>query len=148
MSIGLKQGINTRNQSTLDYTLRRVFIFNNRFEQATITNATAVNLQSGMLVTRSATVAGGIELLTDIADVDKVIGILNVDPYIDNVPLKAGDTMGVTYCVSGSVDGTKLVDKANVALDLTVVTDGKSTLDYINALGIYTDITAVEHTTL
>lgn len=148
MSIGLKQGINTRNQSTLDYTLRRVFIFNNRFEQATITNATAVNLQSGMLVTRSATVAGGIELLTDIANIDKVIGILNVDPYIDNVPLKAGDTMGVTYCVSGSVDGTKLVSSANVALDLTVVTDGKSTLDYINALGIYTDITAVEHTTL
>lgn len=148
MSIGLKQGINTRNQSTLDYTLRRVFIFNNRFEQATITNAATVNLQSGMLVTRSATVAGGIELLTDIANIDKVIGILNVDPYVDSVPLKDGDTMGVTYCVSGSVDGTKLVSSANVALDLTVVTDGKSTLDYINALGIYTDITAVEHTTL
>lgn len=148
MSIGLKQGINTRNQSTLDYTLRRVFIFNNRFEQATITNATAVDLQSGMLVTRSATVAGGIELLTDIANIDKVIGILNVDPYVDSVPLKESETMGVTYCVSGSVDGTKLVSSANVALDLTVVTDGKSTLDYINALGIYTDITAVEHTTL
>jgi hypothetical protein len=132
----------TRNQSTADYQIKRIFVFDNRFESGNYLNnsgATAT-IEAGMLVARSTTVAGGLIPVTS-ANLANVIGIAALEGAVD---LANAATLSITYGTKGTIDGNQLVLPATVTLDTVV---GQKTLrDVLEGIGFHVDTSSVEHT--
>lgn len=135
----------TRNQSTADYSVKKIFIFDNRYKFVQFSNpsgggAEAVEIESGMLVVRDTTNANGVLAATS-ANLANVIGVAKLD---GKVSVEPGSTLPIDICTKGTIDGNLLVLPATVTLNTTVGT--KALTDVLESLGLHVDTSAVEHT--
>lgn len=147
MSIDVTQRDATRNQSSADYQLKKLAIWNNSFiegDYKNTTGSTAV-LQSGMLVARSLTIVDGFipVTFTDIStnNLADTIGIAFVEGSIS----QANNAINhINIISSGGVDGNLLVLPAGVTLDTVV--GNKVLKDVLNVIGIDVDFSTTELT--
>lgn len=124
----------TRNQSTADYGQKRIFLFNNRYQEGTFKNNTgaAYTLKPGTLVLRDTATPSQIIPAVAGATLANVIGIVKLD---GEVAMATAETLDINFAISGDIDETHLELPAGVTLD-TVPTDGSKTLrDILQGLG-------------
>ncbi len=134
----------TRNQSTADYELRKIFIFDNRFVEGAYKNnsGSSLTLKSGMLAVRDTSVPGGF-LPATVDNLLDVIGIVAVD---GSVLLANAAATNINICTKGTIDGNLLVMPAGVTLN-TVPTDANKTVrDILEGIGFHIDTSSVEMT--
>lgn len=132
----------TRNQSTADFSKKKVFLFDNRFAKGTLVNDSdpevTWTLQSGQLVYRKAASTD----LTLVATSNTLIGVLAIDGSVD---VAANSSLSVDYGSKGTINGLELVDIAGVALNLTNAA-GAALKDALENIGLHVDTSTVEHT--
>lgn len=137
----------TRNQSTADYQVKHMFIWDNKFQKGAFKNTTggSFTLQPGMLVARSLTIAGGLipVTFTDLST-NNLADIIGIASHEGDIVLANNAISNITYCSEGTVDVQYLVFPAGVTLDTVV--GNKVLRDVIAALGIDLDNTTVEMT--
>lgn len=126
----------TRNQSTVDYRRRRIFIFDNRYQEAIFKNTTAgeLVLKPGSLVLRDTAVAGQVKPAVDDDTIIDTIGILKLD---EELTVPAGATISVNFCISGYVDETHIELPGAATLEKIVTGDSKTLRDHLHALGFH-----------
>lgn len=132
----------TSNQSTADYSKKKVFLFDNRFAQGTLTNDSDPEVtwavQSGQLVYRKASGTN----LTLVATSNVLVGVLKIDGPVD---VLANASLTVDYGTKGTINGLELVDIAGDALNLTNAA-GLALKDALENIGLHVDTSTVEHT--
>lgn len=98
----------TRNQSTADFSRNSLFVFGNRYYDATVANkaATEVTLEEGVLVMRDAADTTKVLPIVATADLAKVIGVVNIT---GSVVLATGEETNACYAHRGEIDGGLLV---------------------------------------
>lgn len=133
MAVNVTQRNSTRNQSTADFEQKKIFLFDNRFSIGTIENLTdpAENqtLKAGQLVFRATNGKLTLEGLYS-----QLVGVLAID---GEVVLAGGDTLDITYCHSGTVDGGNLILQG--ADTLNTVSSGLAVRDYLNNIGLHVE---------
>lgn len=124
----------TRNQSTVDYSVESLFLYNNRYQTATFENNTGddATFKSGFLVLRNTSTPANIRPAIAGDTLANVIGILKLDT--DTTLADAGTTPA-NYCISGDIDVNLLQLPATVTLDTVVGTTGKCLRDFLTDLG-------------
>ena len=140
--MGAEQTVSTRNQSTVNFTRKNLFIFDNRFTEGVFKNTTGANftLQAGQLVARDTSVPGGFKPVTS-ANLADTIGI---SAYEGQTVLAANQTANMNIGTKGTIETTALVLPATVTLDTAV--GNKSLRDVLEALGFHLNEGAVEMT--
>ena len=133
MSITATQRDETRNQSTVDFVRKNLFLYGARFAKGLLVNNTDPEASQtatvGQLVVRDTDTAGQLELATD-ANLADVIGIT----FMDTTILADNDaTVAIDYALRGDIDGGLLQLPTNVTLDTTV--GNKALRDILNDLG-------------
>lgn len=120
----------TNNQSTVDFNRENLFLFNNRFQEATLINkgASAVEMATGLLVVRDTGTAGQVELAAS-GTLANVIGITFMNP----VTLAQNETSEINYAVCGDIDVSLLELPSGVTLDDAV--GNKALRDILTDLG-------------
>lgn len=93
----------TRNQSTFDYDISKLFLFDNKYRKVNIANAggTDLELKAGMLI---GAVGATYQVYKSGTANISVVGVLAED-----VTIASGDSEDVDICISGRVDESKLV---------------------------------------
>lgn len=136
MSIDVTQRNSTRNQSTADFEQKKIFLFDNRFSNGTLKNltdpATDQTIKAGQLLFRAST--GELTIVAD-ANYAKLVGVLAID---GQVILDGGDSLEVTYCDKGTIDGGNLVLPGSDTL--TTLKNGLTVKDHLQRLGIHVEI--------
>ena len=142
MGVSVTQRNETRNQSTADFQSKKIFIFDNRFENGSYKNNTVgdLDLTAGMLVARDLTVDGGLIPVTS-ANLADTIGIA---AYDGTVTIATTASVVTAYATKGTIDGNQLSLPATVTLNTDVGT--KSLKDVLEAIGFHIDTSSVEHT--
>lgn len=140
MSQEISQRNVTRNQSTADYAVKRLFIFDNRFTEGIYKNNTLVDitLKTGMLVARGA-VAGGLIPIT----ADNLANTIGIAAQEGDVLLAPNATSNINFCTKGTIMTNHLVLPAGVTLDTMV--GNKSLRDLLESIGFHLEF-AVENT--
>lgn len=137
----------TRNQSTADFQVNRVFIFDNRFEYGAFKNTTGASftLLEGMLVARSLTIVGGLipVTFTDLST-NNLADCIGIASQEGSVVLAANAISNISYCTKGTVNSNLLQLPAGVTLDTVV--GNKVLRDVLEALGLHIDSSTVENT--
>lgn len=132
----------TRNQSTADYSKKKLFLFDNRFANGLLTNdsspATTWTIQTGQLVYRKAS---GTHLTLN-ASGNVLVGVLNIDGTVE---VLNNASISVYYGTKGTINGLELVDIAGASLNLTNA-NGIALKDSLDNIGIHVDTSTVEHT--
>jgi len=118
MSVTGNQRNATRNQSTVDFERKNIFLFGNRYQGGIFKNDSGANLlaEDGILVVRDKTTPGQILPATD-ANLADVIGILKMNGTVDLIDAA---TTTANYCIQGDIDGGLLLLPATVTLDTVV----------------------------
>ena len=132
MSVEATQRNATRNQSTVDFERKNMFLFGNRYQEAVFLNNTGAEetFTAGSLVLRDIATAGQIKPAIAGVTLADVIGILAVD---GTVVLADAGTTQCNYCIKGDIDASLLQLPATVTLDTVV---GNKTLkDILTDLG-------------
>lgn len=142
MPVNVTQRNATRNQSTADFSVKRIAIFDNRFVPGVFKNNSggSFTLQAGMLVVRDTAVVNGF-LPATAANLADVIGIAVQE---GDVVLANNGTTAINIVVSGTVDGNQLTFPATVTLDTVV--GNKVLKDVLDNLGLHVDQSSVENT--
>lgn len=142
MSNNVTQRNVTRNQSTADYEIKKIFIFDNRFESGIYVNpeVASSDLEAGMLVARDLTVDGGLIPVT----ASNLADVVGIAAYEGVITLATDETVVTSYATKGTIDGNKLVLPDTVTLNTDVGT--KSLRDVLEAIGFHIDTSSVEHT--
>lgn len=124
----------TRNQSTADYNCKRIFLFDNNYQDVVFKNNTAGDLvlKPGSLVLRDTATPSQVIPAVAGATLANVIGIVNIE---EEVTLAAGATLNISMAISGEVDETHLELPDTVTLDAVPTSGTKSLRDYLQALG-------------
>ena len=132
--IEAKQRNATRNQSTVDYSLENLFLFENRYQTATFKNNTGAGatFKSGFLVLRETGTPANIIPAIAGATLANVIGILKLD---SETTLADAGTVSANYCIGGDIDVNLLELPATVTLNTVVGTTGKCLKDFLTDLG-------------
>lgn len=138
MSGTINQRNVTRNQSTADYSLKRLFIFGNDFQEAVFNNNSGgdLTIKEGILVKRNPNDATQVIPAVDDETLGDVVGIVKFD---GKMTLSNGETLDINYGKNGDIDETYLELPDGVTLD-TFPTDGttpltKTVKDILHALG-------------
>ena len=124
----------TRNQSTADFSRHNLFVFGNRYYEATFLNKEIadVTLEAGVLVMRDVADATKVLPIVLEADLAKCIGVANIR---GEVVLAQNDTANGTFAINGDVDGGLLVLPEASTLQTIV---GTGTLkDFLTSLGFH-----------
>ncbi len=122
----LNQRDSTKNQSTVDYSQRKIFLFNNRYQKGIFKNNTAgeLVLKPGSLVLRNLVTPTQLIPAVAGATLVSVIGIVKLD---GEIALAAGGTLDINFGISGDIDENELALPEGVTLD-TIPTEGSQTL--------------------
>jgi len=132
----------TRNQSTADYSKKKVFLFDNRYDSGTLVNDSdpeaTWTLQTGQLVYRVAASTN----LSLVATSNTLVGVLVLDGTVD---LAANATLNVNYGTKGTINGLELLDIAGGQLVLTNAA-GVAKKDALESIGLHVDTSTVELT--
>jgi len=133
----------TRNQSTATYTLESLFLFDNRYDEKTFNNTTAVAevtlLPGHLLFKLSAT---DVDLLNGAANIANVVGIAAVGE--ENIVADAG-TLNINMAIKGEVSEEGIILPAGVTLDTVIPTTQLTLRDRLNELGFHL-VSGVENT--
>ena len=132
----------TRNQSTADFQLKRVFIFDNRFKEGAFKNTTAaaITLLPASLVARDTAIVDGFKPVTA-ANLADVIGISANEQSID---LVVNGTTNINICTKGTIEAIHLALPATVTLNTAI---GNKTLkDVLEGLGFHIKENTLEMT--
>lgn len=140
----LKQRDITRSQSTADISHETIFLFNNTFQKAVLSNASGneLTLVPGSFVIRDTTTPTQVKPVTALRDFDDVIGIVSTDGAL---VISDGATADITYCTSGDIDEGLLSFPENTTLDSIPARGKKSFRDILGALG-FTLYAVTNHT--
>lgn len=119
MATDVTQRNNDRNQSTADYQKKKIFIYNNRYQNAVYHNnsGASATVSSGSLVLRETATPANIIPAIAGATLANVIGILSLD---GSVTLADAGTVNASYAVSGDIDAGELTFPSGVSLDTVV----------------------------
>lgn len=133
--MSITQRDNNRNQSAVDISHLRIFLFNNTYQSAVFNNNTGApfTLQPGMLVVRNTANAAQVLPPADVDALANVIGIVAID---EEVELAIAGTLNINYATQGDVDETKLILPAGT-LDSVPLGSGKTVRDILNSLGFH-----------
>lgn len=142
MAVDLTQRDNTRNQSAVDFQVKTVFVFDNRYENGLYKNDSGdvADISLGMLAVRDTAIAGGLLPATALNLAD-VVGVI---AFEGTASLADAEVIATAYCTKGTIDGNYLVLPATVTLDTTV--GNKSLRDILEGIGLHVDTSSVEHT--
>ena len=125
----------TRNQSTATYTLESLFLFDNRYDEKTFNNTTAVAevtlLPGHLLFKLSAT---DVDLLNGAANIANVVGIAAVGE--ENIVADAG-TLNINMAIKGEVSEEGIILTGGVTLDTVIPTTQLTLRDRLNELGFH-----------
>ena len=140
--MGVEQTVSTRNQSTVNFTRKNLFILDNRFTEGVFKNTTGANftLQAGQLVARDTSVPGGFKPVTS----GNLADTIGISAYEGETVLAANQTANMNIGTKGTIETTALVLPATVTLDTAV--GNKSLRDVLEALGFHLNEGAVEMT--
>ncbi|QHJ82250.1 MAG: hypothetical protein [Caudoviricetes sp.] len=130
----------TRNQSTVDYSTSKLFIFDNRYKEGTYINSTAgvQTHERGTLMVRDAQ-----GRLTN-ATAENLADIVGVSAFEGKIEATASQSFIINICTKGTIDGTLLKLPATITLQ-TVVGD-KLLTDVLEDLGLHVDTSAKQNT--
>ena len=123
------QVLNTGSQSTTNYDVAKIFVWDNRYDKGTIDNDTydAVNYLAGRVLGRIAATGKIVPLDSGASDGSQYpVGILAQD-----VTIEEGESEEVMFCVAGDVVENKL--SFTDTDDLDTVIDGRQLRDRIAA---------------
>ena len=125
----------TRNQSTVDYSRKQVFIYGNRYRETVFLNNTGADLDvsDGLLLIRNA--ANPEQVIPAVAGdtLANVIGLLKIGC---DTTVTDGSTINANLCISGDVDTEYLTLPATVTLDTVAGPAGSKLLkDVLTDLG-------------
>jgi hypothetical protein len=131
----LNQRDATRNQSTVDYSQVKLFLFNNRYQTGLFKNNTGAELilKPGTLLLRDKATPTQVIPAIAGATLSDVIGIVKAD---GEIILATAGTLDINFGISGDIDENELVLPATVTLDTVPLTSGTRTVrDILQALG-------------
>ena len=142
MSVDVTQRNATRNQSTADFQQKKIFLFDNRFENGVFKNndEADIDVVAGLLVARDNATANGLIPVTALT-LANVVGIVNID---GTVTLAEDETVEVAYATKGTMNGNLLPLPATVTLNSTV--GSKSLKDVLEGIGFHVETNIVENT--
>jgi hypothetical protein len=122
--------LNNGQQAIINTDLAKIFVFNNRFENADYTNSgyDDVTLLAGTLMGRVSATQEIVPLKSDASDGSQFpIGVLNQTSVISG-----GNTVNLAYCVSGDVvEGGVILAKTGDTMNTVI--SGRSIRDRIGA---------------
>lgn len=124
----------TNNQSQADYTQSNVFIFDNRYDGITFTNATAsaeVILKSGHILFKTA--AGVVDILAAATGIADVVGIARME---NDTTLADAASIDINMGVSGTISEENL-ELNGLTLDTLIPTTTRTLRDQLNSLGFH-----------
>lgn len=124
----------TRNQSTADYGYDRIFIFDNKYQEAVFNNTTgaSLDLEPGSLVLRNTDVAGQVKPAVAGATLVDVVGIVK---GCEVITLADGATTNINYGIGGMVDESLLQLPSGVTLETVPTGAAKNLRDILTGLG-------------
>ena len=142
MSVDVTQRNATRNQSTADFQQKKIFLFDNRFENGVFKNNAVADIDvvAGLLVARDTATANGLIPVTALT-LANVVGIVNID---GTVTLAENETADVAYATKGTINGNLLTLPARATLNSTV--GSKSLKDVLEGIGFHVETNIVENT--
>ena len=125
----------TRNQSTVDYSRKQVFVYGNRYRETVFLNnsGAALDISDGLLLIRNA--ANADQVIPAVAGntLENVIGFLKIGC---DTNLADGSTINASVCISGDVDAELLTLPATVTLNTVAGPAGSKVLkDALTGLG-------------
>ena len=130
--ISATQRNETRNQSTVDFQRKNIFLYGNRHATVVFNNNTGgdLDVEAGILLIRNP--ANAAEVIPAIAGATlvNVIGFLNIEGI---VTLADAETINANLCISGDIDSGLITLPDTVTLN--TITDGKTLNDTLTALG-------------
>jgi len=133
--------LNTGNQAIIKTETAKMFVWNNRYEDADYTNGTGdtVVLAKGTLLGRIHATGKVVPLTSAAVDGSQFpLGVLNEDWSVED-----GATQKVSFCVDGDVVEDKIVLQGADTLDTVV--SSRRLRDHLKAQGIKL-VKATEHT--
>ncbi|HTH58244.1 MAG TPA: head decoration protein [Cyclobacteriaceae bacterium] len=140
------QTLQTNNQLTNNYDVSKIFVWQNRFNDASYTNGggAPVTLVAGTVMGRITATGLVVPLVSTAVDGSQIpVGILNQD-----VVVAPGATMNVSLCNQGDVVESLLTfSNGTDTMDTTV--SGRKLRDHVQAQGIHlvggTDLTGFDN---
>ena len=132
----------TRNQSTADYQIKRIFIFDNRFKEGVYknTDVAEATLAPYSLAARSATIVDGL-IPVAAGNLADVVGITANE---QSIVLAAAGTTNINICTKGTIEAIHLSLPAGVTLNTVV--GAKTLKDILEGIGFHIEENAVENT--
>lgn len=139
---GATQTVSTRNQSTVNFETKRLFIFDNRFREGVFKNtgATPFTLSGGILVARDTAVPGGFKPVT----ADNLADVIGISAYEGSTVLPASETANMNIGTKGTVETREIIFPAGVTLSTAV--GNKVLSDVLEGLGFHLQEGTVEMT--
>lgn len=125
----------TRNQSTVDYSRKQVFVYGNRYRETTFLNNSgdALDISDGLLLIRNAANADQVVPAVAGDTLENVIGFLKIGC---DTNIADGSTINASVCISGDVDAELLTLPATVTLNTVAGPAGSKVLkDTLTGLG-------------
>ncbi len=128
----INRTVNTRNQSTVQYSHTHIFLFNNRFSEAVFVNKgdKDILLKPGTLLIRDT--ENGAQVVPAVSG-DTLVNIIGVVSTDSSLIIAPKETENITFCHSGVVNKNLLVLPEEVTLNTLV--DGKTVGDLLEGLG-------------
>lgn len=132
---GIQRNV-TRNQSTVDYTIEDIFMYENRYQEAVLLNNTGAEktfINGNLVIRKTDAPTQIIPAVEGVAGADLafVIGILKTD----DLTLANAGTAPVNYCISGDIDAGLIQFPSGVTLNTVVGATGKILKDVLTDLG-------------
>lgn len=138
---------NGSNMLVTDYDLKKIFVWDNRYENANLTNSTydAINYPAGLVLGRVSASGEVVPLLSTAVDGSQYpVGILSANLLIDG-----GDSREVPFAIGGDVAEELVVTSGTDTLDTVIPGTGRRLRDLIRNVGIKlqfgTDQTALDN---
>ena len=131
------QPLNTGQQAITNYNTAKIFIYNNRFENATYINSgyVAATVPAGTVMGRIGSTQNVVPMVSTATDGSQFpAGILQNDL----TAIAAGATVPVSICIAGDVAQEQLVLQSPDVLTTLIGTTNRSIFDHIvsNTMGI------------
>lgn len=142
--MGVIQRDQTRNQSTADYSTKRIFIWDNHYFIATYKNTTGANqtLEAGLVMCRAED--GTVEpLKTDLTNLNSAVGI---SAYEGSSVFPANGTVEMNVCSKGTVESIYIALPGSNTLASFNADSGLTIRDVLERVGLHLNEGTVEMT--
>lgn len=126
----------TNNQSTLKISFEQVFLFNNKYDERTLHNTTAVadiTTKIGSLLFKNA--ATTVDVLTDVdANIASIVGVLAL---VNDTVITNGSTLDINMATQGELNEDAIVLPGGMTFDDVIPTTTITLRDHLNSLGFH-----------